>query len=250
MISTEFMDAQSWIGLPASTAYTRLLLSESRVQRFSVFKYCAPPPLQQRIQMTEADQSIVEHALQLRRTTHLPFWNAMFASCLLREVYSDQLVAAAFFHNGPGESIDYVRRDLERGVLDEVAEGGGGNVGLSSAVRDGDLHLWHLALLDFRCEISPKNESLVALVCSHLMPHGYLLIDSGDSYHACGLGLLSAEERVHMLGKALLAAPIVDSHYIAHQLQQPASSIRISRGGKTLRCPRVVRASLQHTGAS
>jgi hypothetical protein len=249
MTSTEFTDAQSWVGLPASTAYTRLLLSDPRVQRFSVFKYRTPPTLQQRIQMTEADKAIMEHALELRRTAHLPFWNAMFASCLIRGTYSDELVMAAFFHNGPGESVEYARSDLEGGVLNELAETGGGNVGLSSAVRDANLQVWHLALLDFRCDISPKNEALAALVCSHLMPQGYLLIDSGDSYHACGLTLLSAEERVHMLGKALLAAPIVDSHYIAHQLQQPESTIRISRRGKTSRGPRVVRVSLQQAEA-
>jgi hypothetical protein len=218
-----------------------LLLSDPRVQRVSVFKYRTPPALQQRIQMTEADNAVLAHALELRRTTHLPFWSAIFASCLIRGTCSEGLVTAAFFHNGPGEPVEYARSDLERGVLEEIAEESEGNVGLSSAVKDGDCHVWHLAFLDFRCEVSPTNESLAALICSHLMPHGYLLIDSGDSYHACGLTLLSAEERVHMLGKALLATPIVDSHYIGHQLQQPESSIRISRGGRTARWPRVVR---------
>lgn len=248
MIMTDSLDPKNWIGLPASTAYTRLLLSEPSVQRVSVFKYSSPPPLQQRIQMTEAERALVEHALSLRRTTHLPFWNAVFASCLMQQTHSPQLVASAFFHNGPGESADYERRDLEGGVLDQLA-GTGSNVGLSSAVRDAQGHAWHLSLLDFRCDISPYNESLVALVCSHVMPGGYLLVDSGDSYHACGMRLLSAEERIHTLGMALLAAPVVDSHYIAHQLQQQASSIRISAGGKALRRPYVVRVGLPRAAA-
>lgn len=250
MIAADSLDVQSWVGLAASTAYTRLLLSEPCVQRVSVFKYSSPPSLQQRMQMTEAEQSLVEHALLLRATTYLPFWNAMFASCLLHQTHSAELVASAFFHNGPGESADYERRDLEDGALDQLSGEGASNIGLSSAVRDADGQLWHLGLLDFRCDISPHNERLVALVCSHIMPRGYLLIDSGDSYHACGVGLLTAEERIYTLGRALLAAPVVDSHYIAHQLQQQASSIRISPGGKALRRPYVVRAWLPQAGAS
>lgn len=247
MIATDSLDPQNWLGLPASTAYTRLLLLEPRIQRVSVFKYSSPLPLQRRIQMTEVEHSLVEHALLLRRTAHLPFWNAVFASCLLRETHSAQLIASAFFHNGPGECVDYERRDLEGGVLDQLAEVGS-NIGLSSAVSDTNGHVWHLSLLDFRCDISAYNESIVALICSHIMPSGYLLVDSGDSYHACGMRLLSAEERIHTLGKALLASPVVDSHYVAHQLQQQASSIRISTGGKNLRRPYVVRAWLPQVG--
>lgn len=242
MSSTDPIDDQDWIGLPASKAYTRLLLAQAHVRSFSVFRYCAPPPLQQRIRMTEAEQAVIEHALELRHTAHLPFWNAIFASCLLGDTLTDPLVEAAFFHNGPGEPTNYERCDLERGILDELAAESEGKFGLSSAVYDADHRVRHLALLDFRCEISPHNEALAALVCSHLMPQGYLLIDSGDSYHACGMNLLSAQERIHMLGKALLATPAVDCHYIAHQLQQPASSIRISRGGKAKSHPRVIRA--------
>jgi hypothetical protein len=152
------------------------------------------------------------------------------------------LIDAAFFHNGPGEAVVYDRSALETGVLEELVRSGATNIGLSSEVRDVDHCVWHLPLLDFHCDISPQNEALAALLCSRLMPAGYLLIDSGDSYHACGFELLAREERVRMLGKALLAAPIVDAQYIAHQLQQDVSSIRISKGGKASRRPLVVRA--------
>lgn len=235
-------DVQCYVGMSAASAYTRLLLTHLCVQRVSVFRYRSPPLLQQRIQLTSAEQSLIDQALALRRGTHLPFWNALFTACLLGEAHTAQLVGAAFFHNGPGEAVAYDRDAVEAGVLEVLVRDGVANLGLSSEVRDADGCVWHLPLLDFHCEVSPHNEALAALVCSHLMPDGYLLIDSGDSYHACGFKLLMPKERVHMLGKALLTAPIVDSHYIAHQLQQDTSSIRISKGGKALRGPFVVRA--------
>jgi hypothetical protein len=233
---------ERYIGMSSASAYTQLLLTHLRVQRVSVFRYRSPPSLQQRIQLTSPELLLIDQALALRRSTRLPFWNALFTVCLLSETHTSQLVDAAFFHGGPGEAVAYSRNAVEAGVLEKLTLQGAANVGISSEVRDASGCVWHLPLLDFHCEISPQNEALAALVCSHLMPDGYLLIDSGDSYHACGFALSTSEERVHMLGKALLTAPIVDIHYIAHQLQQDASSIRISKGGKASRGPFVVRA--------
>lgn len=242
MSNIHYLDLRNLVGLTAADAYARILLSHGNVQRISVYKYNSPPTLQQRIAITPNEQSLIDQALVLRRDTKLPFWNALFATCLQSQTHSPKLIEAAFFHNGPGESTAYDRGIIETGILEELAQSGQRNLGLSSLVHDDRDRTWHLPLLDFHCDISPANEELAALICSHLMPGGYVLIDSGDSYHACGTTLLSPDERIHMLGRALLAAPIVDSHYIAHQLQQAASSIRISVGGKASRTPVVVRA--------
>ena len=242
MHAMDCMDVQRYVGMSSASAYTQLLLAHERTQRVSVFRYRTPPSLQQRIQLTPIEQSLISQALTLRKSTRLPFWNALFTACVMDQTHTPQLVGEAFFHNGPGEAVTYDRDAVEAGVLEELVRDDAPNVGLSSEVRDAEDRVWYLQLLDFHCGISLHNETLAALVCSHLMPDGYLLIDSGDSYHACGFELVTAKARLHMLGKALLAAPIVDSHYIAHQLQQDASSIRISKGGKVSRGPFVVRA--------
>ena len=230
------------IGKPAAFAYTALLLSHSRVQQIHVFKYRSPPPLQQRIAMTATEQGIIEHALELRRAVCLPFWNAVFAACLIRQQHTPALLSAAFFHSGPGSETPYQRRDLENGLLDQVSGDAARNVGLSSEVRDASGQSSHLGLLDFHCDISSRSEAIVNDICREVMPGGYLILDSGDSYHACTLELLTPEQRVRMLGKTVLATPVVDSSYIAHQLQQDASSIRISKGGKTNKKPVVIQA--------
>jgi hypothetical protein len=50
------------------------------------------------------------------------------------------------------------------------------------------------------------------------------------------------DERIAMLGKALLVNPIVDVFYVGHQLQQDSSSIRISKGGRARQFPKVIAA--------
>lgn len=234
-------DVARYVGMSAVDAYMHLL-AEHRVQRISVFEYNSPPSLQRRIQISPTEKELIDQALKLRQTTQLPFWNCLLTTCLLSGTHTSNLVEAVFFHNGPGKATSYDRSAIETGLVENLVRGDVRNFGLSSEVRDVNGYERHLQLMDFHCEISTQNEALADLVCRHLMPDGFLLVDSGDSYHACGFRLLMAEERVRMLGKALLAAPIVDSHYIAHQLQQGASSIRISKGGKEFRDPRVVRA--------
>lgn len=231
---------RSFVGLSAACAYTRLL-SLLKVQRATILRYSSPPPLQSRVELTQDDQSLIQDALKIRQETKMPFWNALFSAALVRQYHSPGLVSAAFFHNGPGEPEPLQMSKIESGLLKGVAETEN-NVGLSSEVYDSNGIVKHIPMLDFHCEISPHNEALADLVCEHLMPHGHLLIDSGDSYHACGLSLISCEQRFQMLGKALLVAPVVDSFYIAHQLQQPTSSIRISKGGRARVEPKVVRA--------
>jgi len=238
----EFDDVQSFVGMEAADAYAKILLSHRSVQQVSVYRYASPPTLQQRIPVKAIEQSLIDQALAIRKDVFLPFWHALFVACLKSQAYSPELIRAAFFHNGPGEPVAYGRDAIESGILGDLSRSGRGNLGLSSLVHDAYDEAWHLPLLDFHCDISPINEELTAHICSLLMPSGFILIDSGDSYHACGLKLLSVDERIQMLGRALLAVPVVDGHYIAHQLQQTASSIRISLGGKTSRLPVVVRA--------
>lgn len=240
--SLKNFDVESLIGLAAANAYTKILLSHCSIQRITVYKYSSPPLLQQRITITSTEQKLIDLALILRKENYLPFWHAIFAACLKSQDFSAELLHAALFHNGPGEPVDYDRAAIDAGVLEALAMSGQKNLGLSSLVQDGTGRVWHLPLLDFHCEITPANEDLAALVCKHLMPGGFVLVDSGDSYHACGLALLSSDDRIQMLGRALLTVPVIDGHYIAHQLQQGANSIRISRGGKAFSSPVVVRA--------
>lgn len=240
MTDSAAIEERSLVGIRAPSLYRRILLSDPGTQSASICKYTAPPPLQQRIEMTRYEADILEVALAIRQSNNLPFWEALFSACLHDGECRDSLLDAALLHNGPGEAVECTRRDIEAGCLEKIANAEARNVGLSSAVIGGNGETRHLLFLDFHCAISEQNTCLVRRVCHRLIPGGFVILDSGDSYHATSVKLLTNEERIACLGKALLFAPIVDTTYIAHQLQQSASTIRISAGGKCQVFPTVV----------
>lgn len=230
------------IGKKASVAYRSVLLAHHDLRKCTVFKYDSPPTLQQRVEITAFEKAIIEQALLIREETKIPFWEAIFSSCVKSGQCSESLLEATFFHNGQGSPASYDRHDLESGIFEKITDGNTCNLGLGSEVLDVHDESHHFSFLDFHCEVTDDNKRIVYSVCRMLMPQGFLLLDSGDSYHATSLYLMSNEQRIHLLGKAIRVAPIIDSLYIAHQLQQSSSSLRISMGGKAKKFPIVIDA--------
>jgi len=228
------------VGADAPTAYRDLIIAHPDVVAVTACRYKTPPLLQQRITTTALEQEIIAAALSIRSDAKIPFWEAIFAACLQVGKCSDSLLDAALFHSGPGDFTRISASDLESDGLKAVVAGGQSNVGLASRIELAHAAPHHLALMDFHCAVNMENTEIVAAVCRRLMPHGFLLLDSGDSYHACGIALLAAKERSEFLAKSLFFAPIVDAAYVAHQLLQPMSSIRISTGGSRTKCPEVL----------
>ena len=232
------------VGTDAPTAYRDLILAHADVVAITVCLYKTPLLLQQRISATPFEQEIIDTALGIRSEVKIPFWEAIFAACLRAGKCSDSLLDAALFHNGFGDLTTIATKRLELNGLKDIVASGQNNIGLASRVELADVPAHHLAMMDFHCSVTVKNIEMVTSICRRLMPNGFLLLDSGDSYHACGIVLLTAEERLEFLSKSLFFAPIVDSAYIAHQLMQPMSSIRISTGGSRTKCPEVLRVEV------
>jgi hypothetical protein len=234
-------ELRSLIGQSAACAYKTILLSHP-IERVEIFNYQSPPKLQQRVELTEEEHALIGEALKLRASSRIPFWDALFSVSLNSGVFTDSLLSAAFFHNGQGSMTVHDREAVESGILERITVGNQQNVALGSKVVLLANREAHVGLLDFHCDISDTNTKIVHKICRELMPDGFLILDSGDSYHACASSLQSPNERIAMLGKALLVSPIVDAQYVAHQLQQGSSSIRMSRGGKAKKFPTVVDA--------
>ena len=230
------------IGQTAAIAYRSLLLSHHDLKRCTLFKYKTPPPLQQRVSITTFEKAIIEQALSIREQTKIPFWEAIFSACIKNGKCSDALLEATFYHSGQGDPVQYDRDDIESGGLDKATDRDTRNVSLCSKVFDSASKPHHLGFLDFHCDVADANKHIVHSVCRILLPQGFLILDSGDSYHATSLYLMSNEQRIFTLGKAIRVSPIIDSLYIAHQLNQSSSSIRISKGGKAKKHPIVVDA--------
>jgi len=233
---------QQLIGMDAATAYRTLILKHPEIQGVTLFQYDAPPQMQERVPLTEVESELIERANRMRRGTGVPFWEALFATCSVEELCTDSIVAATFFHNGQGVPQNISRQEIEDGMMESAAREARRTVALGSRLVGEEGHLGHLNFLDLHCPVSPGKHTIVHRVCRHVMAQGFILLDSGGSYHACSVTLVSNEDRIQTLSKALLASPIVDARYVAHQLLQDSNSIRISRGGKAGKMPIVIDA--------
>lgn len=228
------------VGDEAHEAFRKLILADASVVSVLVCRYVNPPPLQARRKLSEGEQALVDQAIELRKDGTTPFWHAVFAVCLQSGTCTPGIVDGALFHAGPGalERLEVSRlRDAPLSAhyaLDTE------QIGLASQLRRRDGSVAHLTQLDFRCPVSQRNEDLVRVICRSLYEGGFILVDSGHSYHSCGTALVTSEGRVRFLGRALQFSPITDTAYIGHQLQQAFSTLRISRGGSSNRMPKVV----------
>lgn len=242
MAQTARRSWQHYVGRHAHEVYRALILGTDGATHFHLCRYRSPPSLQDRLEGNGRAQEVVQQAMERRKDGVTPFWQAIFSVCLANGWCSRELVRAALFHAGPGEVTSHSVAVLEDREISAMLGEDEANVALASHVLLKDGTCVHLAMLDFRCDVSEGNTHLVQNICRELYQHGFVLIDSGDSYHACGVTTLSAEQRVAFLGRALLLAPIIDAAYLGHQLQQEFSTIRVSVGGALKRMPTVIAA--------
>ena len=233
------MGAEQFVGARAGVVYRSLLLAHEAIRLARIRSYQAPPSLQERLPMTESIEALVNVAMDRRTRTEVPFWQAMMLATLDSGVVHEDVLDAALYHQGSGVSDELTRDDLERGQLEIHSRGGNGIVSLDSlAVLEKEC--LHLAFMDFRVSPSEANTRIVNAVCRRLMPDGFVSLIATRSYHACGVALQQPNERIDFLGRSLLFSPIVDDRYVAHQLIQPSSSLRISPPTENGSDPRVV----------
>ncbi len=226
-LPTYRIDGEKALGAVAASTYRDLILAHERVRVARVRCYSPPPSLQRRLPTSPSSQTLVDAAMKRRERADVPFWQAVMLTIQQSQSVPDDLLEAALYHQDIGPSYDLTRTQLERGELEELSRNGASLVALDSQVDLGNEGA-HLPFMDFRITPSEANTRLVASICRRLMSDGFVLLTSGRSYHACGVALQRVDERVDFLGKALLFSPIVDDRYIAHQLMQPSSLLRVS----------------------
>ena len=209
----------------AAVAYAKLILAHEGVQQVSVRTYVQPAGIQHRIR-GRSSQSLISAALGRRADTDVPFWQSLMMTIQKNECVPDDLLDAALFHQDLSNACDLSRKDLMHGELDIYAKRGP-VTSLDSCVQLTSKSA-HLPFLDFRVQPSGPNARLVIAICRRLLPSGFIVLNSGRSYHACGVELQNSVDRIEFLAKSLLFSPIVDDRYVAHQLMQSSSALRIS----------------------
>jgi hypothetical protein len=232
------------VGLTAARSLGILFSSLQNVREVHIAQLSPLPPLQNRLNLTSAERTVVERALELRRRTGLSFWDAALLE-LLSVPNADGLLDAALSHvslRGHERALSWEEINagaLERACTEFPVQLGSSLTLLSEVtLHDGSIGL--LPMIDFHAFKSPANQRLVESVAERLFPSGSILVDSGESYHAYGNQILSQEGFIRFLGTALLFVPIVDRAYVAHQLIEGRCALRLTPGGGKSKVPTVV----------
>lgn len=210
-----------------SVAVIREILTlRQEIHHIHIVEFPFKPVLQERLELTQTEERQIARALAIRELLGLQFWDALLLTCLSNSDFSPRLLEEVKAHN----TDTNVRRLSARGsaLEDHLVRHPGVNVAFSSKVVLDNGEERHLPLLDFHCANNAANLSLSCAVIQRLeIAPGYLL-ESGDSYHFYGSALLTLDEYVPFMGLALQYSPIVDKVWIAHQLREMTSALRIT----------------------
>lgn len=215
----------------AVAAYEALVNLAPGLSTLFVRPYKIPPQYEQRVAAAKSATGTLTRARQLRVDVGLPFWDAVVLDILSRGHMEDWLVDGLLFHQEPvGAPLAISRKEIQtEGILKAVERAGVPYpwAVLSEVAYDHGGRK-HIPMLDFRCEISPSNLRSVENIATRLMDSPWALIESERSYHLIGAQLLSFEGLAAFYGRALLLGPIVDRHYIAHQLVNGHAALRVT----------------------
>lgn len=98
---------------------------------------------------------------------------------------------------------------------------------LNSQVKLRDGSFAHLPLMDFLCEVNDRNTEEAEVALNALkIGKGYLM-NSGSSYHFIGSNPIIEQDYFALMHRALLLSPLTDGRWIAHQLINGTSNLRM-----------------------
>ncbi len=203
-----------------------------------------PHRAQTRLQESEAAQPLLDAARRARHEHGLAFWDSLLtATVRVGPDFPEELVDAALFHQDVEHlpSKYYVpAAELQTDWLTSVVGSLREREILVLRSRVAGPTEMHIPMLDMALPADVEHSSAVAArLLSHLGIHGYLF-GSGRSFHFYGSALVSSERLTRFLGQALLLAPLVDERWIAHQLIEGSSALRVSAGSERQHHPRFV----------
>jgi len=187
---------------------------------------------------------LVEAAVDLRATYGIPFWEAAFICAEDIEGGAEQLLDVALYHEPVRSTITLSASDIVSGSLRDVVSSLKPNraLDLTSTVGANSGEVVQLALLDFRLKASSSHALVAAEICRRVAGDGGYLLESGESYHFIGLRPMSPDVWIKMMGRSLLFGPHIDARWVAHQLIDGSSALRVSPSAKHPFVPRAIRS--------
>lgn len=226
------------VGCDALETVQKLILSFDDVAKVTISSYSHLPMVQERIQPSDAEATVVQEALELRKKIHLPFWDCVMLAISKSDNPMDVLLDTASTHASLRETdIKLDRKSITEGSIGKYIKRNSTKFRETCIVSEvimSDGSLRHLPMMDFHSPPTEAGRLAATAVCKRIFPNGALLLESGESFHAYGLKLMTTSDFFGFLGHALLYTPIIDRAYIAHQLIEKRCALRVSGVSKPI----------------
>ncbi|NRR31882.1 hypothetical protein HSX11_17035 [Oxalobacteraceae bacterium] len=216
--------------MTAADVVNEIVEKNSAIKSISIFSPPLAPLIQDRGELDENDDLVLERSSEIRKDSIMPFWDSvMLAAVDLKNIPFGILKSSTYHNKSNSDLIEIERNDISSTLLESFFGALAPNklIAISSHVKCFDGISRHIPQIDFHCKESLSNLSLIVEIIKILDLKGYIL-RSGKSYHFYGSSLLASEKFFEFMGRILLFAPIVDRSWIAHQLIEGRSALRIS----------------------
>ncbi len=236
-------DLSKLLGLYAPEAYSKIILLINEINEICVFAYEPPPNIQDRAQLTNLESKLIEKAVQLRKNNWYSFLEILLELAAKANFPTKGIIDAVYFHQSHPEKRIYLKKDdIENGKLIKICSNASFKTpfALSSKVRTNTKAQMHIPVLDFHVEKTKSTLDMAFLILEKLVDDPFLIMETERSYHAIIIGLMSGSQLNRFLSKCLLFSPITDHAYIAHQLIECESAIRLTKYKHNGASPKVI----------
>jgi len=238
------------VGQEAPEFYTSVIAHLSTIREVAVAEYTPPPPVQARASLSKQEHTLVQEAAKSRRA-RISFLEILLEMSARANHPIEGIIDALAYHQSHSANRRWLsRREVLQGALVHQCASASAAKPLAflSKVKTDSGPFRHIPMLDLHVEKSRRSLIMVQAIAQRLLDSPYAVLETARSYHMVGLSLLTGNQAARFLSRAVLFSPITDHAYIAHQLLERESALRITGRGGTNDVPTVVAIGLDAKG--
>lgn len=202
-------------------------------------------PLLSRSDLSPSDRDLIRTAWRQCNESGFPLWDSVMMLLARSDQIPDTILRQAMFHHGISGTQFSVMSDAFARKVCELSQNmpPGQMLAMCSEVQLKNGSTKHIPMIDFRCPVRPHSLQFVSRIAKLFDVGKGFIVETDRSYHFYGAELLTGQEWLQLLGRALQFSPIVDRAWIAHQLIDKCCNLRIAPrlpDGKNLRVVAVI----------
>lgn len=209
----------------------KISLKNKNIDAYNFVVYPSNEMIQKRRENNEEEKNQIGRALDFRNKSGFSFWESLMSTFIDNPTASFELLSEALYHNENKSHIEFLSTEFSE-IEKYLQSNSYLNIAFLSKVKIGSSTM-HLPLIDFHIPPSNTNQETVENVLMQLGLNNGFLINSGKSYHFISTDLVFQQQFELLLAQMIFFTPIIDRNWIAHQLIEKCSAVRICKGTKT-----------------